>query len=697
MQRQIEAGECGLACLSMIASYYGYKTDIASLRKHYSVSQKGVKLSQLIDIATSLKLSARPVRLDLEELGNLQMPCILHWNLDHFVVLKKVDRKGAIIHDPARGVRRYNALELSEHFTGVALELSPAPGFVRKVEREAIHLRQMMGKVVGLKRSLVQVGLMALALEVFALVAPFFNQWVVDQAVVAGDVNLLVTLAVGFGLLKIIGVAIDAIRTWAVTVMSTTLNVQWLANLYTHLLKLPVSYFQKRQMGDVVSRFNSIHTIQSTLTTSFVGAILDGIMSLGTLIMMIIYDPMLTTIGVVAIFLYLGLRSAFYASLLSATESAIVHDAKQQTMFMETVRGIQSIRLYAKERERKVLWLNSVIDQKNASLRTQRLNLVFQTGSNFLFGIEEIVVLSYGAKMVIDHHFSVGMLLAFMSYKGQFSSRVASFIDRMFELKMLKLQGMRLADIALAEPEPDSSNIAFDTESIQSSIEVTNLSFSYGIGEKSVLHNVDFKIDAGESVAIVGPSGCGKTTLIKLLLGIYPPKNGEIKIGGVPLDKIGISNYRSMVGTVMQEDSLFAGTVADNISFFGSDPDQKWIESCAKMAAVHDEIQAMPMGYNTLVGDMGTGLSGGQKQRVLLARALHCKPKILFLDEATSHLDVANERLVTFVIKKLNLTRIIVAHRPETIAGADRVITLVRPAPAQALVSAESKSLVPTF
>ncbi|MBP1205694.1 ATP-binding cassette subfamily B protein RaxB [Duganella sp. 1411] len=676
MQHQTEASECSLACLAMVASYHGFSTDVATLRKRFPLSLKGATLTQLVEIAGGLDLVPRPLRLEMHELGHLQLPCILHWNLDHFVVLKKVTRTGIVVHDPARGVRSHTFAEAAQRFTGVAVELAPSHGFQPRTERRTVKLREMMGTVTGLKRSLTQIAILALVLEAFTLIAPFFNQWVIDQAIVAADVDLLVTLAIGFGVLKIISVAVEVVRGYAILVMSTTLNVQWLANLFSHMLKLPIDYFQKRHMGDVVSRFNSIHSIQSTLTTSFVGAILDGIMTVGTLIMMTIYSPFLSCIGLVAVVSYIILRFALYAALLSATESSIVHDARQQSLFMETIRGIQSIRLFLKEKDRTVRWLNAVVSQKNASLRTQRLGLMFGGGNSLLFKIEEVIVVAFGAKLVIDGLFSIGMLFAFLSYKEQFSTRVTSFIDKLFELKMLKLQGERLADIALAEPEYVPVSVRSDLHAIEPAISVEDVTFAYGAGEKPVLANVSFQIGAGESVAITGPSGCGKSTLMKLMLGILHPQKGVIRIGGIPLNELGPGNYRKLVATVMQEDTLFAGSIGDNISFFATDADQDWIEECAKMASLHKEIEMMPMGYNSLVGDMGSLLSGGQKQRLLLARALYYRPKILFLDEATSQLDIANEKKISKVVKKLSLTRVIVAHRSETIASADRVIVI---------------------
>jgi ATP-binding cassette subfamily B protein RaxB len=267
--------------------------------------------------------------------------------------------------------------------------------------------------------------------------------------------------------------------------------------------------------------------------------------------------------------------------------------------------------------------------------------------------------------------------MAFNAYKGQFDSRVSSLIDKFVEVKMLQLQGERLADIVLQQPETAHGRLVGEQEApLTPSLEVRGLRFRYAEQEPYVLDGVSFRIAAGESVAIVGPSGGGKTTLINILLGILAPTQGEVLIGGQSVSHVGLDALRRMIGTVLQDDVLFAGSLADNISFFDPQADHAWIAECARLAAIHHDIAAMPMGYNTLVGDMGTILSGGQKQRVLLARALYKRPQILFLDEATSHLDIEREHLVNAAIKSINITRVIVAHRPETINSADRVINL---------------------
>ena len=674
---QTEATECGLACLGMVAGYHKYNTDLRTLRGQFQISLKGARLADLIQIATRMDLETRAVKLELDDLKQLKLPCILHWDFNHFVVLKKVSGKTITIHDPAAGIRKLSFAEASKSFTGVALECWPNTHFKPKEEKKAISLRGLLGRVSGISRSFGQIIILALALEVFTLVSPFFLQWVIDNVIISADRDLLTTLAIGFGLLMVMQQVVTTIRSWVIMYMGTTLNIQWRANVFSHLIRLPTTYFEKRHLGDVVSRFGAIDQIQKTLTTSFLEAILDGLMTVVTLAMMFFYSSTLGWIAVGTMFLYAMIRWAWYRPLRNATEDQIIHAAKQQSHFLETIRGVKAIKLFQRQNERRSSWLTLLVDQINADLRTQKLQLFYSFLHGLLFGAENILIIWLGTTLVMDGNFSVGMLMAFNSYKGQFDTRVSSLIDKYFELKMLQLQGERLADIVLTEPETSQEQINTSINiSLEPSIEVSNLRFRYAEQEPLVLDGINLKIAAGESIAIVGPSGCGKTTLINVMLGILSATEGDVLIGGTSTHLLGIDSLRRMVGTVMQDDVLFAGSIADNISFFDPHADQKWINDCAKMAAIAADITAMPMAYNTLVGDMGTVLSGGQKQRILLARALYKRPKILFLDEATSHLDIAREQQVNASIKSLNMTRIIVAHRPETIATASRVIVL---------------------
>jgi ATP-binding cassette subfamily B protein RaxB len=688
---QTEAAECGLASLAMVAAYHGLHTDMPTLRQRFPLSLKGATMLDLTRIAGQMQLNPRAVRAEMEHLPQLPMPCVLHWDLNHFVVLADIRHGKAVIHDPARGVRTLAMDEVSRHFTGVVLELSPAAEFEPRVERQSVTLRQLLGRVSGLKRSLLQIFTLALALEAFTLLSPFFMQWVVDSVLVGADRDLLVTLGLGFGLLVFIQVATGAIRSWAVLYLSATLNLQWLSNVFAHLMRLPVSWFEKRHTGDVMSRFGAVQQIQQTLTTSFIEVVLDGLLVVLTLVMMSVYSGTLTAIALGCVAAYAVLRWAFFRPLRAATEEAIIHDAKKASHFLESLRGVQSIKLFNRQEDRQARFMNLVVDAMNANIATRKLDLLLGVLHKLIFGLERVAVIWVGALLVLDRKFSAGMLFAFFAYKEQFALRVSGLIDKVVELKMLKLQGERLADIVLTAPE--SEVLVPPRHDVGAQIELRGVGFRYSEGEAAVLRGVSLVIEPGESVAIAGASGCGKTTLLKLMLGIHEPQIGEVRIGDVPLAHLGLRTWRDMIGTVMQDDQLFAGSIIDNISFFDARPDVAWVEQCAAMAAVHDELQAMPMGYHTLIGDMGTSISGGQKQRLLLARALYKRPKILLLDEATSALDVERERLVNQAVRQLQLTRVIVAHRPETLASATRVIVLKDGRVAQDLRTVDSASL----
>lgn len=673
---QTEAAECGLACLTMVATYHGYKTDLPNLRRRFTVSLKGMNLGQLIQIAGRMDLSCRPLRAELHALERLSLPAILHWNLNHYVVLKQIRGHKVTIHDPAAGFQTLTLEEVSKHFTGVAVEIEPTLQFRKRTEQQSIRLRGLMGRVRGLKTSLVQVLMLALALEIFALTGPFLMQWIVDDALVSGDKDLLTVIVIGIVLLGMLQTAVSLIRSWVLLYMGTSLNLQWVANVMEHLLRLPIAFFEKRHMGDIVSRFGSISAIQQTMTTSFVAGMLDGLMAITTLVMMFIYSSLLGSIALGAVVLYGALRLLRYDALRMASEGQIVRLARQQSHFMETIRGIQAIKLFNRQADRKARYLKMVVDSTNSGIQIQRLSITFQTLNALLTGIEGALILWLGSKAVLDKTFTIGMLMAFIAYKDQFTSRIISLIDKSIEVRMLRLQAERLSDIVLATPERDLPLPFFSSETVEPSIELRNVRFRYADGEPWIIDDLSMHIASGESVVLVGPSGCGKTTLLKIMLGQLLPVEGEVVVGGIALSQLGLVYYRSLIGAVMQDDRLFAGSLADNICFFDSEPDQVYIEHCAKLAQIHADIVKMPMGYNTLVGDMGTTLSGGQKQRMFLARALYKRPSILFLDEATSHLDTPLERVITSAIAELQLTRIVIAHRPETISASGRVIRL---------------------
>jgi ATP-binding cassette subfamily B protein RaxB len=674
---QTEVAECGLACLTMIASYLGFRSDLATMRGRFPVSLNGTSLQTLSDFAERLKLSSRGVSLALEELPDLKTPAILHWGLNHFVVLRSASAKGIVIHDPAFGVRRLSYAEASREFTGVALELDPATEFRPADERRKISLRAMIGTLEGWWQSLALVFAMALGLEALGLAAPKLNQYMIDEVLLSNDRSLRDVLAIGLVMVVLAQGALSLMRGWNIMYLTTHLNLQWVSDVFGRLVRLPMPWFEKRQLGDVLSRFGSVGPIQDLLTTRAIGAVLDGLMAVATLVMMFFYSTLLTAVVVATVLLYALVRVVSYRPLRDASLEAMTLAAKEQTCLMETIRAIGPIKLFGKEADRRARWMAMKVDTVNRNVRAQVMGLWFTNINTVIAAISGALVLWLGAGMVMDGDFTVGMLFALTSYSGVFSSRMAALINVAIDYKMLSMHCERLADIVLEPTEVDVEN-APSIDHLVPKIELVHVGFRYSATEPWVLQNINLSIGPGESVAIVGPSGCGKTTLVKLILGSLKPTVGKILYGGVPVEQLGVGAYRRMLAAVMQDDVLLAGSLKDNICFNAERPNQARIEQCALLAQVHADIARMRMGYETIIADMGCSLSGGQKQRVLLARALYKQPKVLVMDEATSALDVTLEREVNAAIGALDITRIIIAHRPETIASARRLIALGR-------------------
>jgi ATP-binding cassette subfamily B protein RaxB len=676
---QSTASECGICCLGFVADHHGFSAGMAELRAKFSISIRGTNLNDLVRIANSIGLLSRPLKLELDELKDLSLPCILHWNLNHFVVLTRIQRKKITVYDPARGEVHLSHKEMSDSFTGVAIELTPTDEFKRLSPKPPVAWRHLVGKVSGLKRSLVQLFFLAASLQLLTLLTPLFTQWTVDGAIVSGDIDLLLVLILGLGLITVIRVGMEIARGWLGIVLSTQFSTQWCARVMRHLIALPSQWFEVRHTGDVVSRFQSAQSIQQTVTGKLIDIFLDGLFSIVTLIAMCLYSPKLAVVVILAIIFYACVRTIPHSAFHRANDEVLALDAKAQTHFLESLRAIQTIKLFGLEDQRTYGWINALVKATNRRVTTQKMAMGFSTAYSLIFGVESLTILGLGAAMAIDGSLTVGMLMAFISYKDEFSSRMQRFVDNFMSMRMLSLHVERLSDIVLAEKEIVSGSLPENLDAagwLESSIKLENIGFRYGDNGPWILRNLTLEIKANEHVAVVGPTGCGKTTLAKLILGLLAPTEGKIIVGGLPLEQIGLANWRRHIGAVMQDDQLFSGNLHENITSFDDRLCWEKIHASAESAAIHDEIAAMPMGYFTLNGDMGSSLSGGQKQRLLLARALYRQPRVLVLDEATSHLDVAKERKVNEAIRNLNITRIAIAHRPETIAMADRVVDL---------------------
>lgn len=673
---QTEASECGLACLAMICGYYGKNIDLMALRQRFNLSARGATLVGINDIAVQLDMSTRALSLDLDDIDELKTPCILHWDFNHFVVLVSAKHCRFVLHDPARGRRTVGLAEMSQYFTGVALEVWPSSEFTAETVKNRVRLGTLIRSVYGIKGALTKIFCLSVVIETINLVVPIGTQLVMDHAIPAGDSGLLTLICAGLLFFILLRTAISTMRSWSSMIMETLINVQWQAGLFNHLLHLPLSYFERRKLGDIQSRFDSLDKLRKTFTTSLVGAIMDGIMVACVLVMMALYGGRLTLVVLGFSAVYVLIRLFTYDRYRQLSEESLIRSARAGSFFMETLYGIATVKMQGMSSRRSSHWLNLEIDTINTGIKVTKMNLLFGGLNTFISSCDQVMILWLGTSLVIDNQMTIGMFVAFGVFREQFSERLASLTNFLLELRMMSLHNERIADIALHKREPKKMDIRYDAEMRPISLETRNLSYRYDSQSKAVFSELSIRIAPGESVAITGPSGAGKTTLMKVLCGLFEAEAGCVMIDGVDIRRLGVNNYHKMIGCVMQDDRLFSGSIMENICGFAEDFDAEWMVECAKASYIHDTIMEMPMGYETLIGELGEGLSGGQKQRIFIARALYRKPGILFMDEATSALDSESENYVSQAIKQLNITRIIIAHRESTINSADRVITL---------------------
>lgn len=673
---QSEASECGIACLSMVCGYYGLEIDLFNFRQRFGSSSQGVTLLELSKVAEQANLKNRALTLDLDEIKQLKLPCILHWGMNHYVVLVAVKRSSFIVHDPALGKRVIGIQEMSNNFTGVAMELWPDNNFRQEKVKSRLRLMDLMKNVVGLKSALIKIFALSVVIEAINLLMPIGTQLVTDHVIIAHDHSLLSVICIGLVVFTLFRTFISMLRAWTSLTLNTLTDIQWKTTLFDHLFSLPLTFFEKRHLGDIQSRFSSLDVIRSTFTNSIVTSIIDIIMTVGLLIMMSLYGGWLVWVVIGFTLCYAVMRFGTYRFYRRIAEERVIKNARSGSHFMESLYGISTIKALNLKERRSKNWLNINVEACNAGIKQTRFDMMFGGINTFISSMDQVVILWLGAVMVIENNMTLGMFMAFNAYRGQFSQRASSLIDLVMQLRMLSLHNERLSEIVFSEPEDEQPSRRIFEINKGVSLAVKDLSYQYDPFSRPIFSELNLTINPGESVALVGPSGIGKTTLLKVMCGLLVPSNGQILVDDLDVSKIGLNNYRLSTACVLQEDRLFSGSIADNICSFEDNPDQERIIACAQYCNIHEEIMRMSMGYESIVGELGLGISGGQKQRILIARALYRQPSILFMDEATSHLDLANESFINQSISNLKITRIIVAHRPSTIASADRVIDL---------------------
>lgn len=674
---QGEVTDCGLCCVAMIAGFYGRKVDLRSARNYYQVSQLGSSIKDLIEIASRFNLSARPIRADIGSTPQLRLPCILHWGFNHFVVLRAIKRSGCVIIDPAKGEILILHNSFSRNFTGIVLEIWPNAEFEKKVERSTITIASMFRAVHGLPRTLMHIFFASLCVEIVTLVVPISAQFFIDVALESYDLSLVGTVSSALLFFLFVRFALSYTRAWLIIRSRAEINILWSSALFERMIKLPITFFERRHVGDIASRFLSLTAVQDAFTSDVVSAALYGILIILALILIAIYSPVIFAVVLSACLLYALIRIATYQRARRVTVDAISQEAIQHSHFLETIRSMVNVKLFGIENRRRSKWLNHVVDEINAKIDLFKVELINNSFSTLIASSSSVIILWIGAYKVVDGSITFGMLFSLIIFSEIITTRIVRVVDAIIKISLLSLHTDRIAEIALEKIEHNQTgNLIISPIKDAASVCVRNLSFSYGEDIQPVLSDISFKVEPGSSVALTGPSGCGKSTLLKIMVGLVIPSEGKVEVSGKNIFSIGLREYRSNIACVLQDGNLLAGSLFENISMFDPDADAGWVYECAKMASIDTEINAMPMRYDTMVGEMGSVLSGGQRQRIAIARALYRKPSILFMDEATSDLDTENETRINDALSLLNMTRIIIAHRPSTIAIADHILNM---------------------
>jgi len=673
---QSERTECGLACIAMIAGYFGQRTDLNSLRRQYPVSARGASLSDIMTTAQGLQLITRPLKLDLDSLQHLQLPAVLHWDMTHFVVLKRVSRKGIVIHDPAVGIRRYTLAECSGHFTGIALEMTPGLEFVTTSRTLRSRLTDLFRKYPGFYLAIGQLFVLSLFLQLASIGSAFYLQLVIDEGLAKQDRDIIGVLAVGFSLLALSSVAITFARSTVQLYFSNQLGFQMAGNVFNHLLSLPVDFFARRHVGDLVSRFGSIREIRRIITEDLVTVVLDGMFALITLAVMFYFSAVLAFVVLIFVCQVTVLKLVLIPRIQAMQEQIIVAEAKTSSSLMENMRTIEIIKFYCRELQRLALWRNLYAEQINTQVALTRFTINLDAFYGLLFALENILVIYLAALLVLEGEISLGFVTAFIALKGNFSTSIRSFVEKLVQIRLVRLQLERVSDITCAEKEIDSLHLPVIRRPVAGQLSVAQVSYTYPGAASEVLREISIDIRPGELIAIAGPSGSGKSTLMKIMAGLLPVNAGCVSVDGVDIRQLGLRQFRDRCAGVLQGDQLLSGTIMDNITLFDDDIDYERLEQVAAMAQIHDFVSQLPMGYNSLIGDMGSIMSAGQGQRILLARAFYKQARFLFLDEATANLDPDTEAAILGQLRSLDATIVFVTHRAAPLEMADRVIRL---------------------
>ncbi|NOT02360.1 MAG: peptidase domain-containing ABC transporter [Phycisphaerales bacterium] len=672
----VEIADCGAACLAIVLAYFGKHVGLDRVKEITGTSRDGIDALTLLNTAKWFGLRGRAVRVETHSLEDLAPGTILHWEFNHFLVLERVQQYFVSVVDPALGRRRIRRADFNRSFTGVALQLAPSAVFATE-KRKGNLLWKYARHVLSQSGLLARLLLVTIFAQAIGLAVPILTGVLVDRIVPEANYDLLGVLASGLAIMVVFGFLSSVLRAHLLLTLSTLLEARLTLDFLEHLVALPYSFFQQRSAGDLIMRLNSNSIVRSTLTSAALSTILDGIFVLSYLLLLLLMsEPMgllVLVLGVIQVGLFLLTRRS-YRDL--RTEGLRVQ-AKSQGYQVEMMAGMETLKASGAEGVAAAKWTHLFTDVLNVSLKSGRLAALVEPSLELINKASGLGVLLFGGYLVMQGELSLGTMLALNALAASFLAPVSSLINTSLQIQLLTPYIERIRDVIESHPEQKQGEVK-PAHRLKGKVALTDVSFRYNPLSPLVVTGVSLSVQPGQHVAIVGPSGSGKSTVARLLLGLCRPETGRIMFDDVDLTTLDVSGIRQQCGIVMQHPYIFAGSIRGNIDLMNPHCTLDEVVDAARRAHLHDEIRAMPMGYDTILSDGGTSLSGGQRQRLAIARALANRPTVLILDEATSALDTITERAIRAELDAMESTTIVIAQRMSTIANSDLVLVMAK-------------------
>jgi ATP-binding cassette, subfamily B, bacterial HlyB/CyaB len=675
---QHSASDCSAACVVMVGQYWGKDFNINRLRQLAHVSRDGASLKGLANATENLGFNSRPVKASLNRLATQRLPAIVHWENNHYVVVFEITPEHVIVCDPAIGQRKLTHAEFKAGWTGFCLLIEPTLA-LKQTEGKSTDFWQLFQLITPHKVVIAEIFVASIVLQIFGLISPIFTQLILDGAIVHKSTNSLTTFGLGLLIFGGFQIGMSALRQYLMALTANRIDAALLVGFIRHTFSLPLSYFDSRHVGDIISRVQENHKIQNFITGQSLGVLLDLMSVFVYATLMFVYSWKLALVTLISIPPFLILTFASTPFLKKMSREVFNTANKENSYLIEALNGVRTVKSMAVERSVRWHWeeqLNKAIKQ---SYRGQILGVKIQAISSAINTISSTALIWIGASLVISGEFTIGQLFAFNMLSANVISPFQRLAGLWNSLQEIGIAVERLCDVIESKPEEDRDSHRQDLGKLQGYVKFNNVTFRYHQDAKqNILENINFEVKPGQTIALVGRSGSGKTTLAKLILGLYEPTTGSIEIDGRDLAKISLHSLRSQVGVVDQDTFLFSGTVKHNIALAKPGAKQADIQRAAELAGANEFIDKMPMRYETEIGEGGGMLSGGQRQRIAIARALLTNPRLLIFDEATSSLDTESERIIQDNLEKIrrNRSTVIIAHRLSTIQKADLILVL---------------------